>query len=416
MKNTQAAGIKGSAGVQPKSVEMRVPIDEIRRRANLVAEFARRCAERTESERRVSEETIQMIDELELFQLLKPARFGGFEYSYVDLIDIVAQISRACASTAWCYSLGAMHQWLVAIFPDEAQREVWEGSSRRNLACGSYAPSAKARRDNGGFRVKGVWGFASNCDNSNWAILGALVPTEEGDGVLPGLLLIPRAQWRIDDNWRTAGLLGTGSKNIVIDEEVFVPAHRVLLFSQALSYAPPGAAANSNSIYRIPFLSVVPAAIAAPALGIAQGAVDEFCKVMGSRTTKGGIAGGGMSPRDFQAVQLRVAEAAALAEAATQLLRLSIGDAEDTVRNGAEMPIGQRVRLRRNHAYSVKLCCKSVDLLYEAAGGAGLFLSNGIQRSWRDVHAASKHIALNWDVAGTMYGKHELGLEPQAYY
>jgi|TARA_B100000959_G_scaffold73853_1_gene78496 hypothetical protein len=42
----------------------------------------------------------------------------------------------------------------------------------------------------------------------------------------------------------------------------------------------------------------------------------------------------------------------------------------------------------------------------------GLFLSEDIQRSFRDVLAGNKQIALNWDSNGTTYGKVALGLKP----
>jgi 3-hydroxy-9,10-secoandrosta-1,3,5(10)-triene-9,17-dione monooxygenase len=48
------------------------------------------------------------------------------------------------------------------------------------------------------------------------------------------------------------------------------------------------------------------------------------------------------------------------------------------------------------------------------AGARGLYASNPVQRTWRDVHAIATHIVFNFQSAGEFYGRLELGLEPPA--
>ena len=52
-------------------------------------------------------------------------------------------------------------------------------------------------------------------------------PSGEGAPPKPALFLLPRGDVRIEDNWFTMGLAGTGSKNSVV-ADVFVPAHRAV--------------------------------------------------------------------------------------------------------------------------------------------------------------------------------------------
>jgi alkylation response protein AidB-like acyl-CoA dehydrogenase len=75
-----------------------------------------------------------------------------------------------------------------------------------------------------------------------------------------------------------------------------------------------------------------------------------------------------------------------------------------------------RLRNRRDQAFCVRLFVQAIDALFLAAGGQGLSLGHPLQRAWRDAHAAASHISLNWDAAGSMYGQHLLGLEPQGQY
>jgi len=373
--------------------------------------------EEIERSRRVSAENMQMLRDADLFKLLRPARYGGYEYGFRALLEISCELGRGCGSTAWCYGLVAIHQWMLATFPPEAQDEVL-GANPDAIICGSYAPVARARRVDGGFRVQGRWGFASNCDNADWSLIGVQLPDGTGEDPAPtaGFLLVPRAQFEIEDNWHTMGLAGTGSKNVLIRDEVFIPGHRVLTFPQAASNDPPGAKVNPNPVYRIPFLAAIPVSIAAPALGMVQGALEEFLEMASHRVTRGAVAGGGRNMAEFQTVQLRVAEAAACVDAARLLLDRDLADVESAAAAGLRVSIDQRIRNRRDQAFAVKLCADAMNALFAAVGGSGMFLSSGVQRAWRDVHAVAKHVSLNWDAVGTMYGQHRLGLPPQGQF
>ena len=55
-------------------------------------------------------------------------------------------------------------------------------------------------------------------------------------------------------------------------------------------------------------------------------------------------------------------------------------------------------------------------VLNASTGGYGLHLDNPVQRAWRDVNAVARHVSLNWDAVGTMYGQHAFGLEPKGQY
>lgn len=389
---------------------------ELVRRAGALVPTLRARAAETERERRVSDQATQMIRDADLYRLMQPARFGGFEYGFSALIEVTAEIGRGCGSTAWCYGLGAVHQWLLGTFPLEAQEEVWRDDPG-TLVCGSYAPVAKAEPVGGGYRIQGRWGFASNCDNSGWAMLGVMFPPEEGGTApLPGFLLVPRTQYRIEDTWSVVGLAGTGSKTLVIDEPLIVPPHRKLTFAQAASGQPPGAAANTNPLYRIPFLSAVPVSIISPGIGMVQGAIDEFLDWIGARTTRGAVAGGGNQMAQFAQVQSRVAEASAALDAARLLLERDTRDVEQCVVQGNSISLEQRMRNRRDHAYAARLLTQGVNAMFDAVGGGGLNLDNGIQRAWRDVNALSRHISMNWDAVSTMYGQYRFGLEPKGQY
>jgi len=93
------------------------PLDKIVAAATELVPMLRARAQRTEQERRVSEETTRAFHDAGFFKLMQPARYGGYEYGFTAFIDVVSELARGCTSSSWGCSLGAIHQWLVGTFP-----------------------------------------------------------------------------------------------------------------------------------------------------------------------------------------------------------------------------------------------------------------------------------------------------------
>ncbi|HEY1363141.1 MAG TPA: acyl-CoA dehydrogenase family protein [Xanthobacteraceae bacterium] len=386
--------------------------DQLLSRARAIGELARERAQRTEADRRVAHDMIERMRQADLFRVMQPHAYGGYEYGFEVFSAIVAAIARGCGSTGWVYALLASHQWLIACFSQRAQDEVWQ--DRTALASGTYAPVARAVAADGGYRLSGAGSFCSGCDNAQWQLLGGMIPRPDGRAE-PGFFLLPTRDCRIDDNWHTMGLSGTGSKNIVA-QDAFVPSHRALPFAELLDASAPGMRASKNPLYRQSFLAVLPVTIVSPVLGMAQGALADFLDMAKGRTTRGAVAGGNSRMAELTTVQLRAAEASACIDAAQLLMTRDIAEALDTVARGEPISIATRLRNRRDQAFCVRLLVQAIDALFLAAGGQGLFLDHPLQRAWRDAHAAASHISLNWDSTGSMYGQSMLGLEPKGQY
>jgi len=387
-------------------------VADILDRAHAIAVTARERAQETEKARRVSSDLIAQMREAGLFKIMQPRAYGGYEFGYDVFIEAVAAVASGDGSTGWVYSLGAVHQWLMALYPAEAQHEVWFDNADA-IAAVSYAPTGKAVAAPGGVRLSGRWSFASGCDNAQWGIVGGMLPVE--GGVKPAFFLVPCADYRIDDDWFTMGLAGTGSKTLV-GEDIFVPAHRIASFTDLLTGNGPGTRVNTSPLYRQPMLAVVPHCLVAPALGMARGALQCFTDQAGGRTTRGAVAGGNNKMTEFATVQMRVAEATASIDAAQLMMHRDIRETFEAAQRGGPADIALRMRNRLTHSFATKLLTAAVDAVFAAAGGNALGLHHPVQRFWRDIHAVSAHISLNWDAVGSMYGQHVFGLEPRGQY
>lgn len=389
--------------------------DALVARAAALRPLLRERASDTEQARMVLPEVMEKLRSEGLFRIIQPRRFGGYELDFPTLMRCVWEVSRGCGSTGWVYMIGAIHQWLIAEFPIEAQQEIW-GNGPDVIISGSYAPSATAKPVPGGYRVSGQWGFASGCDHAGWHVAGVIFPpTEEGGKPSAGFVLLPRSDYRIVDNWHTVGLAGTGSKDIAI-ADAFVPMHRVLPFPLLSTGKAPGAAAHRNSLYRIPFLAAFPACLASTGIGMAEDAIDAFLDMATVRKTKGAVAGAGNAMAEFFQVQSRLAEATASVDAAKLLLMRDVNEVSALAESGETVSVAMRIRNRRDHAFAARLAAQAVEAVYSCCGGIGLHLSNRVQRTWRDTNAVAKHVSLNWDAVSSMYGQHALGLEPKGQY
>src|SRR6266446_1425415 len=178
-----------------------------------------------------------------------------------------------------------------------------------------------------------------------------MIPQADG-AAQPGFFLLRSDDCTIDDNWHTMGLAGTGSKNIVVSN-AFVPFHRTLAFAELLDASAPGMRGNPNPVYRQSFLAVLPIAIVAPLLGMAEGALADFLDMAKVRTTLGAVAGGNRRMAELNTVQLRVAEATGLIDAARLLMFRDLREAYETAARGEQISVDMRLRNRRDQAFCV---------------------------------------------------------------
>ncbi|MQW75021.1 flavin-dependent monooxygenase [Nocardioides sp. dk4132] len=372
----------------------------------------RERADETERLRVVPEASIKELADTGFFRLLQPQRFDGFEADPVTFYTTVRDIASACGSTGWVSSVVGVHPWQVALFADEAQQAVW-GSDTSTRLSSSYAPTGKATQVDGGYRLSGRWSFSSGCDHCSWVLLGALVFDGEGNVVDFKTFLVPRESYTIHDVWHTVGLRGTGSNDIAVDD-VFVPEAFTLSMGETGRCHGPGQEHNTADLYKLPFHSVFTSTITTPIVGMARGAYDEHV-AMQKKRVRASYIGEQASLDPFAAV--RVARASSDIDATWALLMGNLREEMALVARGETIPLGLRLRVRRDQVIGTQRCIDAIDALFEASGGRALAEGSYLQRAWRDAHAGRVHAANDPERALQMYGAHEFGhqVDPGMY-
>ncbi|PYM13690.1 MAG: hypothetical protein DMD81_20340 [Candidatus Rokuibacteriota bacterium] len=365
---------------------------EFLHRASALVPVLKDRAARTEQLRQIPDDTVQDLTAAGLIRIGNPERYGG-PGTDLDLIHEVAwELGRGCGSTAWCYSLWATHNWWLGHFSERVQEEFFATGPDTLFSSGLNPLNGTAKRVDGGFSVSGRWSFSSGCDAATWAMVAC------GESLLKMTwFMVPRTDYEIVDTWFSAGLRGSGSKDVVV-KDVFVPEYRATDPNRAGDGDWTGWDLHKRVSYRAPLRVLAGWDLAAPIIGAAQGAIEEFT----ARLHR--LSGPGRSA-DSVPLQLRLAESSAEVDAARALHRADIQEIFGKAARGESFTPRERARFRRDKAYGVKLAVQAVNRLFEGSGARAIMEGEPMQRFHRDVHSASHHAALGWDVAAEEYGR-----------
>jgi 3-hydroxy-9,10-secoandrosta-1,3,5(10)-triene-9,17-dione monooxygenase len=375
-------------------------------RAKAMIPQLRDRAAKTEELRCLPPETERDLHDAGLFRIVQPKRVGGSELDYVSLLDCAEMLGRADASVAWNFANLASHHWMLGMFDQRAQDEVWDKDVNVLIASSFIFPAGRARKVAGGYRLRGNWPFSSGVASCEWNMLASVVSSDdEADGIEYRIFLVHKGDYEIVDTWNAVGLRGTGSNDVEV-KDAFVAEPMTVAVNDLAGGPTPGSGANPNALYALPVFSLFPYVLSGVALGNAQACLDDYVDIARYRVSTYNRA----KLSDMQSTQIKIAEASAKIDAARLIMRSACIEAMADARQGYIPDVAAKTKSRRDGAFSVNLCTEAVSMLFAASGARGLFTTGVLQRQFRDAHAINSHLAFNFDAAGTNYGRVALGL------
>ncbi len=375
---------------------------ELVARARALAPVLMERAERTERNRSLLPETADDFRAAGLWRMLQPRDWGGFGLDVATHVEVVAEIARGCASSAWVLSLVSQQNFLASAFPEEARREICGGDGHLVLAL-TMGPAGRAEPAPGGYRLQGRWPYVSGIDQCTWVALTSFNP-ERSEVPKPLSFLVPKESCTTIDDWHVLGLRGTGSKTVVLDG-VFVPEHRTVSFAKLARDTP---VPEGPTLAGVPIVSLFAMVVAAAAPGIARAAVAAFEERIKTRRNAFMTA----VQAQYSDAQVGLAQAAARAEAAYLMLMADAEDISRRIAAGEHIDVRCRTRYRLNMAEVLRICSETVTALFLSAGTGAVFDSSLLQRHLRDMLTLRSHVAVEPGSSAENFGRVLLDLPP----
>ena len=351
-------------------------------RARELKPFVQGFADRAEAERTLPAEVVHALREAGLFRVAVAAEVGGAEATPREQILAIEAISEADGAAGWALMIGVENLGFASAFlqPDVAEEVI--AKHPEAIFCGALNPQGRANRVDGGVRVSGRWPFASGCLHADW-FWGQCILEEGGKPREMLEVLVPRSQFRVLDTWHVAGLRGSGSHDVEI-EDVFVADRFTTRVGAGRMHV-------RGPLFRLPALSRLAYNKVGVATGIARAALDAFVELASQRVPRGMSA----PLRERRFAQESVAEAETLLGSARAFVFETVEELWQETLAGRTPTLRQRALVQIACVKAVMASARAVEIVHAAAGTHANALTSPLERRMRDVHVVGQHIVVS---------------------
>lgn len=312
-----------------------------------------------------------LLKEAGLVEAGVPRELGGGGAGIQELAEMLRVLAHACGSTALAFSMHThqvaipawrwRHQKVAAVEPllkrVAVERLILLSSGGSDWIGGS----GKADKVEGGYRVTGRKAFTSGAEAGSILMTGAIHEAEDGSrSVIHFGAPMTAEGVRIEPTWRTLGMRGTASNDVVM-ENLFVPDASVAFSRTAGEWHP-----VFQTIATIAFPLIY-----AVYLGVAESARDIAVEIARGRPQPD-LSLAGRMDTELRAAQL-----------AHRWMLDTVARNSPSADTVNEVMIGRTLVAR--HAIA------AVELAMELAGGASFYRATGLERRFRDIQGARFH-------------------------
>lgn len=353
-------------------------------RARALAPLIAQEADEIERTRRLTQPVVSALIENGLYRALLPQSLGGTEAPPEIFMQMLEEVAKADASTAWCLGQCSVCAMTAAWLDADAAREIFARPTDI-LAWGAIANEVHAVP--GGYRATGRWNFASGSRQASW--LGAHVQVVEADGTRrrgPGgaleirTILFPASSATMYDVWDVIGLKGTGTDSYSVDN-LFIPEKFAALRDE------PTALREQGQLYRLPTNLVYAQGFAAVSVGVARATLDAAIELSRGKTPQGLKA-----MRENNAVQGQIGRLEGNLRAARAYLYATTREVWGDLTRSGTVTEEHRMALRLATTWTIHQATAVVDVAYHMAGATAVFSANRFERRFRDMHAIAQQL------------------------
>jgi len=353
-------------------------------RARTLAPLIAREADEIERRRSLTEPVVSALIDNGLYRALLPQSLGGAEAPPEIFMQMLEEVAKADASTAWCLGQCSVCAMVAAYLDADAAHEIFN-TPIGILAWGAIANEVRVVP--GGYHANARWDFASGSRQASW--LGAHVKIIEADGsarLKPNgapevrTILFPVTSATTYDVWDVIGLNGTGTDSYSV-ENLFIPEKFAALRDE------PTARRENGPLYKISTYTMFGLGFAAVSLGVARATLDAAIDL-----ARGKESVGIKAMRENSAVQAQIARTEGNLRAARAYLYASVTEVWRELTRTGKATEDQRIALRLAATWTIHQAASVVDTAYHMAGATAVFRANKFERRFRDMHAIAQQV------------------------
>src|SRR5256714_6391794 len=167
---TRKSGDSGARFPAKKAARLRMnkpPGFGLIERARALAPLIAREADEIERTRRLTEPVLSALIENGFYRVLLPQSVGGAEAPPEIFMQMLEEVAKADASTAWCLGQCCVCAMTAAYLDPAAARDIF-GPPASILSWGAIAHDVRAVPS--GYRATARWDFASGSRQASWLV------------------------------------------------------------------------------------------------------------------------------------------------------------------------------------------------------------------------------------------------------
>jgi 3-hydroxy-9,10-secoandrosta-1,3,5(10)-triene-9,17-dione monooxygenase len=335
------------------------------------------------------------------YRILQPRMFNGGGADCETYIRVIIELSRGHPGGGWCYTLASSHALVLGShFEEEVQRELFgsDGDFRAAYAAGPAGIPTFERLE-GGYRVTGLWAFASGIPVCTHFLGGAFIAGAGGTPA-PVTFVVPRSSIEILPDWGADAALGmqaSGSNSVRLNG-VFIPDRHIiaspvgLLTSNSLPNGTPGTRLHGEGLFLGLIFGWFSCEFGAIFTGAARAALEEYERLLRGKPLLFDPQRTRMHDPELQRI---FGEAMCRADAAEALTlsatRLHMEQCHRWMKERRPITAADTLRIWGTAREGCRAACECVEMLFHSAGASGAKRGDRLQRYFRDVQMYRVH-------------------------
>ncbi|MGM9475125.1 acyl-CoA dehydrogenase [Pedobacter sp. GSP4] len=334
-------------------------------------------------------ELLELAYQENWFKLFVPAVYAGPNKKLPEILRLEEELAEADGSLGWTVTLCAGAGWFAGFLDPALAAEIF--ADRTVCFAGSGAIGGVAVKTDKGYLVNGQWNYASgalhatiftaNCTMKDEA--GADILAENGEPEVKSFIL-KKEEVNILPGWSYFGLVATGSHAFEV-KDLKVPHNRSFTINEDIAVGDTG--------FDYPFLQLAETTLTVNNLGMANHFIKLVEKSFHSRT--------GLRRFNEEQVKFFTQELNRCKLEIKQLRKnfyTAFDESWDQLLKDGKIAEDQLTEVSSVSRKLAHACWRAASTLFPYCGLEAARKGTEINRVWRDIHTASQHALLTFEI------------------